>query len=430
MKSDAILARLLTLHPKVIDLALDRVLALLDALGRPQNQLPPVVHIAGTNGKGSTIAFLRAILEAADLAVHVYTSPHLVHFNERIRIAGKLIDEEALAEILDHCERVNDGQPITYFEITTAAAFCAFARKPADILLLECGLGGRFDATTVVDRPHATAITPVSMDHMQFLGDGLAEIAFEKAAIQKSGVPSIVGPQSAVAAQVISDYADQVDAPLFRAGVEWQTEPRTVNGSHGVAYSSPSRELVAPVLALHGLYQIENAGTAIALADSLHGFEIPDDAIKNGLAIAEWPGRMQHLESGRLRSLLPPDWELWLDGGHNEAAATALASAAGDWSDRPLHLVFGMLNSKQPESFLRPLVPYVTRLRAVTIPGEENSLLADEISRTAMRLGIEAKSAESVDAALQQLADGQAGSARVLICGSLYLAGIVLAENG
>jgi len=268
------------------------------------------------------------------------------------------------------------------------------------------------------------------MDHMQFLGEGLAEIAFEKAAIQKSGVPSVVGPQTAVAAQVISDYADQIDAPLFRADIEWQTEPHTKNRAHGISYSSSSRKLVAPALALHGLYQIENAGTAIALVDSLHGFNIADDAIKNGLAIAEWPARVQHLESGRLRSLLPPDWELWLDGGHNEAAATALASEADDWNDRPLHLVFGMLNSKQLESFLRPLVPYVTRLRAVTIPGEENSLLADEITQTAIHLGIEAQSSESVDAALQQLADGQSGSARVLICGSLYLAGIVLSENG
>ena len=430
VKSDAILARLLTLHPKVIDLALDRVLALLDALGRPQDELPPVVHIAGTNGKGSTIAFLRAILEAAGYAVHVYTSPHLIHFNERIRLAGKLIDEEALTNVLDNCERVNDGLPITYFEITTAAAFCAFADTPADVLLLECGLGGRFDATTVVEQPHATAITPVSMDHMQFLGNDLAEIAFEKASVQKSQVPSIIGPQTAVAARVISEYADKVGALLVREGVEWRAEACPTNGSLGIAYTSPSRELEAPILALHGPYQIENAGMAIALADSLRGFAISDAALKRGLADAEWPGRLQHLQHGRLKSMLPPEWELWLDGGHNEAAATALASAASDWSDRPLHIVFGMLNSKQPDIFLHALAPHVARVQAVTISGEENSLLASDIAQLAKRLGMDAQSAESVEAALRKLAKDQTGPARVLICGSLYLAGVVLAENG
>lgn len=429
MKSDAILERLLKLHPKAIDLVLDRVLALLDDLGGPQDKLPPVVHIAGTNGKGSTLAFLRAILEAAGYSVHAYTSPHLVNFNERIRLAGKLIDETALADVLDQCERVNDGRPITYFEITTAAAFYAFANAPADILLLECGLGGQFDATTVIDRPLATAITPVSMDHMQFLGNTLTKIAFEKAAIQKPGVPSIVGPQSAVATEVISDYAKRVGAPLIRHGVEWQAEARTTNGQEGVAYSSPARSLDAASLALPGTFQIENAGTAIAIADNLNGFTISDEAIRVGLSTVVWPARLQRLDRGQLVSKLPPDWELWLDGGHNEAAATALASVATNWNDRPLHLIFGMLNSKQPDAFLRHLAPLVTSVHAVTIPGEENALPANELAQVARQMEVKSQTADSVSAALQNLTTESAAIGRVLICGSLYLAGIVLAEN-
>ena len=430
MKSDAILERLLKLHPKAIDLVLDRVLALLDDLGGPHDKLPPVVHIAGTNGKGSTLAFLRAILEAAGYSVHAYTSPHLVNFNERIRLASKLIDETALADILDHCEQVNDGRPITYFEITTAAAFYAFANAPADILLLECGLGGQFDATTVIDRPLATAITPISMDHMQFLGDTLAKIAFEKAAIQKSGVPSIVGPQSADATEVISDYARRVGAPLQRHGVEWRAEARMTNGQEGVAYSSLVRNLEAASLALPGEFQIENAGTAIAIADNLDGFTISDEAIRVGLSTAEWPARLQRLEQGRLASILPTGWELWLDGGHNEAAAAALASVAMNWNDGPLHLIFGMLNSKEPDAFLRPLAPHITSLHAVTIPAEENALPASDLAQVARELEIKTHTADSVSAALQSLATETFAIERVLICGSLYLAGIVLAENG
>ena len=429
MKSDAILERLLNLHPKAIDLVLDRVLALLDDLGRPHEKLPPVVHIAGTNGKGSTLAFLRAILEAADYSVHAYTSPHLVNFNERIRLAGKLIDETTLVDILYHCEQVNDGRPITYFEITTVAAFYAFANEPADIVLLECGLGGQFDATTVIDHPLATAITPVSMDHMHFLGDTLAKIAFEKAAIQKPGVPSIVGPQSVVAAKVISDYAERVGAPLLRHNAEWRADARPTFGQKSVVYSSPARSLDAGSLALPGEFQIENAGTAIAIAVNLDGFTIADEAIRVGLSNAEWPARLQRLERGRLASILPSAWELWLDGGHNEAAATALASVATNWNDRPLHLVFGMLNSKEPEVFLKPLAPLVTSLHAVTIPNEENALPASDLAQIAHQLEIKAHTADSVSAALQILSMETFSIGRVLICGSLYLAGIVLAEN-
>lgn len=429
MKSDAILERLLKLHPKAIDLVLDRVLALLDDLGRPHDKLPPVVHIAGTNGKGSTLAFLRAILEAAGYSVHAYTSPHLVNFNERIRLAGTLIDETALADVLDHCERVNDGRPITYFEITTAAAFYAFANAPADILLLECGLGGQFDATTVIDRPLATAITPVSMDHMQFLGNTLAKIAFEKAAIQKPGVPSIIGPQLADAAEVISDYAKRVGAPLLRHGVEWHAEAQTTNRQESVAYRSSARNLDTASLALPGVFQSENAGTAIAIADNLDGFTISDEAVQVGLSTAEWPARLQRLAQGRLVSILPPGWELWLDGGHNEAAATALASVAKNWKDRPLHLVFGMLNSKEPDAFLRHLAQHVTSVHAVTIPHEENALPAGDLVQVAHDLSIDSHAADSVKAALQKLATDTVANGRVLICGSLYLAGIVLAEN-
>lgn len=429
MKSDAILERLLKLHPKKIDLALDRILALLEALGRPQDNLPPVVHVAGTNGKGSTIAFLRAILETANYTVHTYTSPHLVHFNERIRLAGELIEEEELSDVLYLCEYVNHGRPITYFEITTAAAFCAFSQTPADILLLECGLGGQFDATTVIDHPIATAITPISMDHMQFLGNTLSAIAFEKASIQRPGVPSIIASQAEEAAIVIKEFADRVGAPLTRHGIEWKTKLLPRNGSKGFLYVSPLREIEIGQLALSGPFQIENAGMAIALADNLSGFSISDDDIKFGLGTAEWPARLQRLKSGRLISMLPLDWELWLDGGHNEAAALALASVASSWMDRPIHLVFGMLNSKQPDVFLSHLAPFVTHVYAVAIPDEENSFSAAAIVEAASQAGIKATVALSTEEALRQLATEFGAPARVLICGSLYLAGIILAQN-
>jgi dihydrofolate synthase/folylpolyglutamate synthase len=424
--SDAILERLMRLHPKKIDLSLGRVVRLLDRLGRPQESVPPVVHVAGTNGKGSTIAFLRAMLEAAGYRVHVYTSPHLVRFNERIRLAGELIAEAELADLLARCEDVNRGEPITYFEITTAAAMKAFAHVPADILLLECGLGGRFDATTVIHRPALTLITPVSIDHQQFLGDTLEEIAGEKAAIQKPGVASVVGPQDPTARRVIEKAAEAAGALLFRFDWEWCVDALE-NGLH---YESKTNVLDLPPPALTGPHQAVNAGMAIACLEKLAGFEVGAEAIAQGLSSVDWPARIQHLAEGRLMALLPAGAELWLDGGHNRAAGESLAAVAEGWRDKPLHLVFGMLKSKSPSDFLSPLAIHVSSLRAIAIPGEDNSLSAGESADAATSVGIDAEVAENMEAALGDIAARESGSFRALICGSLYLAGRVLVANG
>ena len=421
-KSDAILERLLSLHPKKIDLSLGRVLKLLERLGLPHENLPPVVHVAGTNGKGSSIAFMRAILEIAGYRVHVYSSPHLVRFNERIRLAGKLISELDLGNLLEDCERANKGDAITYFEITTAAAFKAFASTPADIVLLECGLGGRYDATTVVPRPALTAITPVSMDHMQFLGDTLAEIASEKAAIQKPGVISVIGDQSPTPLQVIENEAMTRGAPLHRMGIEWH-----VCRDSGYMIFDGSRRF--PLPALPGPHQVTNAGLAIACIDKLDGFQVSDNAIKQGLRKVDWPARVQRLVSGPLVDTLPNGWELWLDGGHNAAAGETLAAVAADWGAAPLHLIFGMLDSKEPVDFLRPLAKQVHCLYAVAIPGEESSLSAEAAATAAKSLGIVATPADDVGAAIAAILGTVTAPSRVLICGSLYLAGQVLANN-
>ncbi len=424
--SDAILARLLTLHPKIIDLSLDRIERLLDDLGRPQDRLPPVVHIAGTNGKGSVAAFMRAALESAGCKVHAYTSPHLVRFHERIRLAGELIAEPALAAYLERCEAVNGDAPITYFEITTAAAFLAFAETPADILLLECGLGGRLDATNLVARPLATVITPVSIDHQQYLGETLAEIAGEKAAIQKPGVPSVIGPQPPEAAAVIDAAAARVGAPTFRFGRSFSVEA-TMNG---LVYSAGGRRVMLPRPALPGQHQVDNAALAVAALERLNGFALTELDLANGLLNASWPARLQRLRSGKLVDLLPQGWELWLDGGHNAGAGAALAAhAAAEWSDRPLWLVCGMLNNKQADRFLAPFAPLAAGIRTVAIPGEQTTFPADELADIATRAGLDAAPAGDPAEAVASVAEEPGEPARILICGSLYLAGRVLSEN-
>lgn len=428
--SDRVLARLMDLHPKLIDLSLDRTLDLLDRLGRPQDRLPPVVHVAGTNGKGSTLAALRAICEAAGYRVHVYTSPHLARFHERIRLAGRLIDEAALLELLEHCETVNEGRPITFFEVTTCAAFHAFAETPADILLLETGLGGRLDSTNVVAQPAATVITPISMDHMQFLGDTLAAIAGEKAAIQKPGVPSIVGPQAPEAARVIDVVADTVGAPLARHGVEWNFSATDVGG---IDFKSAAWSGVLPCPALAGAHQAMNAATAVATALVLRdqGFEIPDAALSRGLSTIEWPARLQPLTRGPIPDALP-DWAITLDGGHNAAAGAALASELARWrvaDDQPIHGVCGLLTSKAAADFLGPIAPYLDSLTTVAIPGEENSFGAEELADIARDAGcVAVEAAPGLDSAMARLSRFDRPG-HLLICGSLYLAGQVLRAN-
>jgi dihydrofolate synthase/folylpolyglutamate synthase len=423
--SDRVLERLGWLHPKLIDLSLGRVERLLAALGNPQDALPPVVHVAGTKGKGSTVATMRACLEAAGYRVHAYISPHLVRFHERIRIAGALIDEERLVALLEECERANRDAPITFFEITTAAAFLAFARTPADIVLLEVGLGGRLDATNVVRRPAVTAITPVSLDHQAFLGDTVAAIAGEKAGILKPGVTAVIAPQSGEAVAVIEARAAAVSAPLYRAQREWRCE---IAGK-GIRFEGERWRLDLPLPSLIGAHQVINAGTAVASLERLSGFDIPAEAIAQGLRHIDWPARLQLLRRGPLVEAVPPDWELWLDGGHNPAAGDVLGDVAAGWRDRPLYLVVGMMNTKDTAGFIAPLAKYARALWAVTIPGEKNALPAEAIAAAAASIGLPAQTADSVLAAIR---DGPVhdGNGRVLICGSLYFAGKVLAENG
>lgn len=424
--SDAILARLAQLHPKVIDLSLERIRRLLAALGHPERRLPPVIHVAGTNGKGSLVAYLRAMLEAAGLRCHVYTSPHLVRFHERIRLAGRLIDEAALAAVLEDCERANDGALITYFEIVTAAAILAFSRVPADVTLLEVGLGGIADATNVVDAPALAAITPIGIDHTQYLGNTLAEIAGNKAGIVKRGRPVVVGRQRPEAAAVIEARARALAAPLHRLGVEWQLEP----WGAGFRFSSAARTLDLPAPALPGRHQFDNAGTAIACLEKLEGFAVPEAAIRRGLAEVDWPARLQRLTRGPLVEALRPGDELWLDGGHNEDCGLALAGWAGGLRDgKPLHLVFGMLTTKDAGGFLRPLAPHAASAQAVAIEGHP-AYPAAAAADIARGLGLEAAPRADVAAALAALCAAHPAPLRILICGSLYLAGLVLAENG
>jgi dihydrofolate synthase / folylpolyglutamate synthase len=425
MKSDRVLERLMRLHPKKIDLSLGRVERLLARLGNPEQKLPPVVHVAGTNGKGSTVATMRACLEAGGWRVHVYTTPHLVRFHERIRLAGSLIDEDALVALLEECERANGEEPITFFEITTVAAFLAFVRTPADIVLLEVGLGGRLDATNVVARPAVTAITPVSLDHQAFLGDTVAAIAGEKAGILKPGVPAVIGPQTEEAEAVIETRAAAVGAPLFRFGREW----RCLAAGDGMRYDGPRWHLDLPRSALPGAHQIANAGTAIACLEHLAQFPLSPTTIAAGLRRVEWPARLQHLSRGPLVDALPAGWELWLDGGHNPGAGEVLADFAKGWRDRPLYLVAGMLNTKDAAGFFAPLRPFARGVWAVTIPGEENPLPAPALAVAARAAGLDAQEAPSTAAAIAAIT-ARNGPARILICGSLHFAGTVLADNG
>jgi dihydrofolate synthase/folylpolyglutamate synthase len=435
--SDRVLQRLMALHPKIIDLSLDRVWRLLAALGHPERALAPAIHVAGTNGKGSTLAFLRAMLEAAGYRVQVYTSPHLVRFHERIRLTGGPIAEDRLLALLEEAEAANGGQPITYFEITTCAAFLAFAREEADVLLLETGLGGRLDATNVLARPALTAITPVSMDHMQFLGDTLAQIAGEKAGILKPHSPAVIAPQAPEAAQVIDARAAELGVVPYRGGVEWHATPGPA--AEGFRYDGGRLSGSWPAPRLLGPYQIANAATALACLEQLSGIEVGPEAVRTGLRQADWPGRMQLLAEGPLPARLPAGWELWLDGGHNAAAGEMLGAAADAWragdrtAPRPLHLVFGMITSKQPVAFLGPLAARADSLTALEIPAEPASHSAAESAGFARAAGAsQVHQAPSLEAALDRLAadsDPAAPPARVLITGSLYLAGKVLAAN-
>jgi len=419
-RSEAIIDRLHGLHPKLIDLSLGRLQRLLDALGNPERALPPVVHVAGTNGKGSTCAFLRAVGEAAGQRVHVYTSPHLVRFHERIRLAGDLVSEAALSAALEEVEQRNGGLPITVFEVTTAVALLLFARVPADMLVLEVGLGGRFDATNVVDRPAACCIASISMDHLEFLGDRLDGIAGEKAGIIKPGVPCATGAQDPVALAVLEAEAATEGAPLLRRGREWQAELTEAS----LHYRDARGTLALPAPALPGPHQADNAGIAIAALRAWNPPWLSDAAIAEGLTRAEWPARLQRLH-GAVAARLPAGWELWLDGGHNAGAGQALAQHLPAWADRPLHLVVGMKQSKAVADFLRPLLPLATTLHAIAEPGQH---LATPVEQIIAASGGVAQPGPTLAEALAKLPEGP--PARVLVCGSLYLAGEVLKADG
>ncbi|MCB1519420.1 MAG: bifunctional folylpolyglutamate synthase/dihydrofolate synthase [Hyphomicrobiaceae bacterium] len=430
--SDQLLAELKLLHPKLIDLSLGRIERLLAKLGDPHLALPPVVHIAGTNGKGSVTAYLKAILEAAGYGVHAYTSPHLVRFNERIVLAergGKArpIGEDALVDVLSRTQAVNDGDDITQFEITTAAAFLSFAETPADIVLLEVGLGGRLDATNVVPHPHLGVITPISLDHAEKLGDRLSLIAAEKAGILKPAMKTIISRQDPDALAVITRTAARVGAPL----VLW--------GEHFDAYEQRGRLVVQcedqlldlPSPGLLGPHQITNAGTAVAAALNLDGYTVPESAIESGLVDVTWPARMQRLVGGPLPNLLRHGSELWLDGGHNPAAGEVLAQTMADLEERiprPLYLIVGMLGLKDAAGFLSHFRGLARKVVAVPIPGaHEQPFEPVRLAAAAASVGLSADAAPSVEAAIQRIDASHPGPKRLLICGSLYLAGQVLA---
>ncbi len=420
--SDEILHRLMSLHPKVIDLSLDRMRDILARLGNPERAIPPAIHIAGTNGKGSTQAMIRAGLEAQGKRVHAYTSPHLARFHERIRVAGELISEPALAALLKECEAKNAGTPITFFEITTAAGFLAFARTPADYTLLEVGLGGRLDATNVIEHPALCIITPVSLDHQQYLGNTVAEIAGEKAGIIKRGVPVVVGPQTPEGLEVIEAKAERLGAPVLAFGQHWNAFEERGR----MIFQDENGLLDLPLPNLPGPHQIQNAGAAIMALRHL-GFD--EAACEAAVTRAEWPARFQRLRKGPL-AMSAPGIELWLDGGHNPAGGEAVAATLARMPERPTHLICGMINTKDVAGYMHPLVPHVASLTAVTIPEEPNTLQAAEIAGFAREVGFaEVHTAETVAAALDTIA-ARYPSARVLICGSLYLAGKVLRDNG
>jgi dihydrofolate synthase / folylpolyglutamate synthase len=429
-----LIARLSALHPKSIDLTLERIHRLLQRLGHPERRLPPVIHVAGTNGKGSTIAYLRTILEAAGQRVHVLTSPYLVRINESFRLGkaggGVLVDDDELRAALEHCERVNDGAPITIFEIQTAAAFCLFARHAADAVLLETGLGGRLDATNTVDAPLATVITPIGMDHTEFLGDSLIKIAGEKAAIIKRNVPVISAEQSPEATAVIEQQAKRMHAPLHAAGQEWH-----VNVERGRLVYQDERglmDLAAPKL--FGRHQFDNAGLAIATLRALDAFRIDAAAFEAGIIGAEWPARMQRLASGKLVDLAPPGCELWLDGGHNADGGRVVAAALGDLEERvsrPLVVIAGMMANKDAEGFLANFAGLTRHIIAVQIPHREGVMAPDTLADAARRLGMRVETSSGVEAALRSLTRlAYEVPPRILITGSLYLAGHVLEANG
>ncbi len=428
--SQTLMARFLALHPKKIDLSLSRMESILPALGDPHLRTPPVIHVAGTNGKGSTIAFMRAILEAAGKRVHVYTSPHLVRFHERIRLAGRLVDEDLLAEAFRRCEEANGGRPITVFEITTAAAFLLFAETPADVLLLEVGLGGRYDATNVVPRPLASVITPVSLDHMEYLGDTIPKIALEKAGIVKRGAPVVIAEQSLEGQAVVEAEAARVGSgPVVVGGQDF----RAFEENGRLVFQDENGLLDLPPPRLGGRHQHLNAGTAIAALRHVYGAALPDSAYARGMAEVVWPGRLQRL-TGHVLKLAPEGADVWLDGGHNEDGGRVLAAALAEMNERnprPLFMVAGMLSTKDSTAFFRSFAGLAARVYAIGIRGQDAARTPEDVAAQAAAAGLAAETVSGLPEALARIGVAAGNrTPRIIVCGSLYLAGEVLALDG
>ncbi|MBL0318559.1 MAG: bifunctional folylpolyglutamate synthase/dihydrofolate synthase [Alphaproteobacteria bacterium] len=416
------------LGKRPIDLDLIRIKALMEVLGNPHLGMAPIIHVAGTNGKGSTVAFLKAILKAAGLKVQTYTSPHLVEFNERIDFGDRTISDAELFEVIELCRLACEEAEIhpTVFEGTTAAAFVAFSRHDAHVCILETGLGGRMDATNLFPQPDCTIITPISMDHMDYLGNTIEEIAFEKAGIIKPGAPCIVSQQLPEVMEVIRQRANECGAPLWEYGKHWMV----TQAPDGLRYVEAGYELLFPQLSLAGVHQYLNAGCAIAASRRAIRFDINDQQRVQGLQTAHWPGRLQRITSGRLVASLPQDWELWMDGGHNPGGAEVLARWISDNNDKPTCLITGMTKGKDSSGFFAPMVGKVTGVCGFCVKSEPNSQPADMITQAAGSVGLEAQSRESLDEAIHYLVDKIKEPSRILICGSLFLVGDVLKENG
>ena len=430
MISRKLIERLEQLHPKIIDLSLDRLNNLLNALDNPQKRLPPIIHVAGTNGKGSTIAILRSIQNAAGLSIHAYTSPHLVHLNERFIIAGKEITEKSLIQTLTECENANAGAEITFFEIITAAGLLAFSKIKADLLLLEVGLGGRFDATNVVSNPILSIITPISLDHQQYLGDTLEKIAYEKAGILKEKRPAIIGQQGPEALKVIKLKAEETGSPLFIFQRDWNiTETKSaikfeVEGSTSY-FEKPN---------LKGIHQIQNAGIAIAATHYLKEvLPIKNGSIDQGLLTVKWPARLQKINEGPLINILPTNVELWIDGGHNQNASLLIAHTIRNWKIKnpclSIHMVFGCLSNRETKALLQPFINIIDLVQTVKIPEQANSASRELVAHTAKSMGFRANPADTVTKAIKNIISLSTGKRLILIYGSLYLSGSVLADN-
>ena len=421
-RASAALERLAALHPKLIDLGLERTFDLLAKLGNPHQKLPKTIHVAGTNGKGSVIAIMRAMAEAAGLGVHVYSSPHLCHFNERIRLSGTFISDGALADLLEEVEAANGDTPVTFFEVTTAAAMLAFSRQPADLLLLETGLGGALDSTNVLDNPTATVITPIARDHEHFLGSDIAGIAGQKAGIMRIGVPCFSAHQEPNAAAALREYANNSGATLFMAGTDFDWQG---NDDGGVNLHHSGGLATLPCPSLRGTHQQDNA--ALAAVTMLHCWpDLASRRMLDGVTTAHWPGRMQRLEQGALTADVSN--EIWLDGAHNAHGAAALAATLPNVAGPQWHIVCGALNTRDPAEFLAPLAPLAASVTTITIPNQPASLSAKELCEAAITMKMKATTAPSLRAAINSICQ-RAGTTPIIICGSLYLGGHVLLEN-